>query len=89
MSAQFTHTHRYPTSSSRSLQSTAPTSAPTSQPQSATFAPQMTHPLNHQSRISDPDGTATYLRDFNLLAEAAKRAQMACLMRDMEAMGVQ
>lgn len=27
--------------------------------------------------------TAPFLNDFNLVAEAAKRAQMACLMRDM------
>lgn len=27
--------------------------------------------------------TAPFLKDFNLVAEAAKRAQMACLMRDM------
>jgi len=27
--------------------------------------------------------TAPFLKDFSLLAEAAKRAQMACLMRDM------
>jgi hypothetical protein len=28
--------------------------------------------------------TAPYLQGFNLLAEAAKRAEMACLMRDLE-----
>lgn len=28
-------------------------------------------------------GSAPFLKDFNLVAEAAKRAQMACLMRDM------
>jgi len=32
--------------------------------------------------------TSPFLRDFNLVAEAAKRAQMAVLMRDMEAVGL-
>lgn len=30
--------------------------------------------------------TAPFLKDFNLIAEAAKRAQLACLMRDMDDM---
>jgi len=30
--------------------------------------------------------TAPFLQDFSLLAEAAKRAQMACLMRDIDDM---
>lgn len=34
------------------------------------------------------NASAPFLRDFSLLAEAAKRAQMACLMRDMEAVGL-
>lgn len=32
--------------------------------------------------------TDVFLRDLNLVAEAAKRAQMACLMRDMESIGL-
>ncbi|TVY37978.1 hypothetical protein LSUB1_G003409, partial [Lachnellula subtilissima] len=36
----------------------------------------------------DSGGTTPFLRDFNLVAEAAKRAQMAVLMRDMEAVGL-
>ncbi|KAK3370264.1 hypothetical protein B0H63DRAFT_527998 [Podospora didyma] len=31
--------------------------------------------------------TDSFLKDFTLVAEAAKRAQMACLMRDMESIG--
>ena len=32
---------------------------------------------------SGVDESKSYLRDFKLVAEAAKRAQMACLMRDL------
>ena len=34
-----------------------------------------------QQQLGDPSGS--FLRDFNLVAEAAKRAQVACLMRDL------
>jgi hypothetical protein len=34
------------------------------------------------------DSASPFLRDFNLVAEAAKRAQMAVLMRDLEAVGI-
>ncbi|KAL2364715.1 hypothetical protein RJZ56_002379 [Blastomyces dermatitidis] len=32
----------------------------------------------------DAQGTAAFLRDLNLVAEAAKRAQMALIARDLE-----
>jgi len=32
--------------------------------------------------------TAPFLRDFNLVAEAAKRAQVACLTRDLGDVGL-
>lgn len=32
--------------------------------------------------------TAPFLQDFNLVAEAAKRAQMACLERDLGDVGL-
>ena len=32
--------------------------------------------------------TAPFLKDFNLVAEAAKRAQMACLARDLGDVGL-
>jgi hypothetical protein len=32
--------------------------------------------------------TAAYLKDFTLLAEAAKRAEMAVLLRDLESVGL-
>jgi len=32
--------------------------------------------------------TAPFLRDFSLIAEAAKRAQMACLARDLGDVGL-
>lgn len=81
-SASFTSsskTRHYPISSNTAAQ----TSAPTSHPRLSHAQPVSNH------HLSDPEGTAPYLREFNLLAEAAKRAQMAVLMRDMEAMGVQ
>ena len=37
---------------------------------------------------SDPTASTPFLRDFNLVAEAAKRAQMAVLMRDLGDLGV-
>jgi len=68
----------------------APTSAPKSQLASASTAPPpYTTRDTSTHHLSDPEGTTPYLRDFNLLAEAAKRAQMAVLMRDMEGLGVQ
>lgn len=43
------------------------------------------HPAPPQrASAGQPTATAPFLRDFNLVAEAAKRAQMAVLMRDME-----
>ncbi|TGO35829.1 hypothetical protein BHYA_0145g00310 [Botrytis hyacinthi] len=65
-----------PSKSSSSSSSSGPTSAP--QPP-APQAPQ---------RSSSQDETSPFLKDFNLVAEAAKRAQMACLMRDMESCGL-
>jgi hypothetical protein len=37
-----------------------------------------------EQSTNDQTATMPFLRDFNLVAEAAKRAQMAVLMRDME-----
>ncbi|TVY92110.1 hypothetical protein LAWI1_G002519, partial [Lachnellula willkommii] len=61
-------------------------SGPT-QHQQAQAAPQQ---QNQQTAAGSGDsgGTTPFLRDFNLVAEAAKRAQMAVLMRDMEAVGL-
>ncbi|KAL1960625.1 hypothetical protein VTO42DRAFT_7204 [Malbranchea cinnamomea] len=35
-----------------------------------------------------PTATAPFLRDFNLVAEAAKRAEMAIMMRDLESVSL-
>lgn len=48
-------------------------------------APQQQQQQAPQSSRQD---TSSFLRDFNLVAEAAKRAQMAVLMREMEAVGL-
>jgi len=44
-----------------------------------------TQPLSSSSSASSTDA---FLRDFTLVAEAAKRAQMAVLMRDFEGVGL-
>ncbi|KAK3685453.1 hypothetical protein B0T22DRAFT_482422 [Podospora appendiculata] len=55
----------------------------------------MNAPSSSASRIVPPQpaqlktpSTDAFLKDFTLVAEAAKRAQMACLMRDMEGVGL-
>ncbi|OAX83635.1 hypothetical protein ACJ72_02004 [Emergomyces africanus] len=48
---------------------------------SRTHQPASYH-TSHQS--SRGQGTAAFLKDFNLVAEAAKRAQMAVIARDLE-----
>jgi len=70
--------HTYFNSQSTSAQSSAPTSVPTQQQQ----------PQPPQPQQDTTDATSPFLRDFNLVAEAAKRAQMAVLMRDLEAVGI-
>jgi len=62
------------------------------QPQAATvmqpnFMNQQSHPYGHQNQqgmTNNPAATTSFLKDFNLVAEAAKRAQMAVVMRDLE-----
>lgn len=68
---------RHGGASSSAASSTASQSSP-----SQAFVPPQPPQQARQS------GTETFLRDFNLVAEAAKRAQMACLMRDMEGCGL-
>ena len=68
-------------SASSSAQSSGPTSAPQS-------TQQQQPPLQPPPQQMPADSASPFLRDFNLVAEAAKRAQMACLMRDLEAVGI-
>ena len=44
--------------------------------------------VSGQQQQSGATTTAPFLQNFSLVAEAAKRAQMAVLMRDMEACGL-
>ena len=44
------------------------------------------HPLPSRQSSTSSTSSEPYLRDFSLLAEAAKRAQMACMTRDLEEM---
>jgi hypothetical protein len=54
-------------------------------PSTMSSAPQQ---QQQQGQLSSSQDTSPFLRDFNLVAEAAKRAQMAVLMREMEAVGL-
>lgn len=68
-------------SSSSSTATQSSLSGPTSAPQ--------TQEAQQPAPVQRPvDTTSPFLRDFNLVAEAAKRAQMAVLMRDLEAVGI-
>ncbi|KID76305.1 uncharacterized protein G6M90_00g076240 [Metarhizium brunneum] len=74
----------------------APISSPSLAGSSASSSTQQS-PTNAQSSQSVPmlapvqikaPSTETFLRDVNLVAEAAKRAQLACLTRDFEDCGL-
>jgi len=58
-----------------------PSSLSTRQSSSTNIAPPA--PVRVKSASTDP-----FLKDFTLVAEAAKRAQMAVLMREMESVGL-
>ncbi|KAI9795993.1 MAG: hypothetical protein M1833_006569 [Piccolia ochrophora] len=54
-------------------------------PETLQSAPASSHQRGGEN---DPSATSPFLRDLNLVAEAAKRAQMAVLMRDMEGVAI-
>lgn len=54
------------------------------QPALQSFAAQQAYSQPIQRHDSGGAESALYLRDFGLLAEAAKRAQVACVVRDFE-----
>ncbi|KAM0719565.1 hypothetical protein Q7P37_003695 [Cladosporium fusiforme] len=65
---------------------TLSTPAPTSHPEQMPTGPRCSVSEQYNGQRGDGGGapaTTPFLQDFNLVAEAAKRAQMACLMRDM------
>lgn len=81
--------------------SSAPLPSPSAQQPASYFGSQPSH--MQQQRMSSrqqqtshvgqrpaggPSETAHFLQDFNLIAEAAKRAQMACLSRDLGEVGL-
>ncbi|KAG7288571.1 hypothetical protein NEMBOFW57_004924 [Staphylotrichum longicolle] len=68
-----------PRSASTSTQSSAMSS--TQQSPSSKIVPPVPAPTKAPS-------TDVFLKDFTLVAEAAKRAQMAVLMRDFESVGL-
>ncbi|CAL5867966.1 uncharacterized protein PFLUO_LOCUS2189 [Penicillium psychrofluorescens] len=65
----------------------APGNAQPVPPSGAALVPQpgtdhyYAHPMNG---VGGPTATAPFLQDFSLVAEAAKRAQMSIVMRDLE-----
>jgi hypothetical protein len=55
------------------------------------YSTQQNHPFGHQPHQgmpNNPAATTSFLNDFNLVAEAAKRAQIAVVMRDLEAVSL-
>ena len=59
----------------------APMQSPQHAPPQQSSMQSSQQPLPQPAHLGDPSGS--FLRDFNLVAEAAKRAQIAVLMRDM------
>jgi len=78
--SQHQQSHFTKSSSNPNTQQPAQTAQSTYQQQ---IPAQQTQPSHQQQNNASP-----FLRDFNLVAEAAKRAQMAVLMRDLEAVGL-
>ncbi|KAK4200712.1 hypothetical protein QBC40DRAFT_173249 [Triangularia verruculosa] len=70
------------TSTSSSTQQSPFTSSSSAATSSSKIAPPPRQPVPKTSS-TDP-----FLKDFTLVAEAAKRAQMAVLMRDFESVGL-
>lgn len=66
--------------------------APTSQPPQQARIPQSQMQTGYVGQrgggVGGAPETAPFLQDFNLVAEAAKRAQMACLARDLGDVGL-
>ncbi|TPX15774.1 uncharacterized protein E0L32_000108 [Thyridium curvatum] len=70
----------------------APISSPRTHQTSAATTSARTSPANKMAppppaAMSSPS-TDAFLKDFTLVAEAAKRAQMAVMMRDFESVGL-
>ncbi|RDW82083.1 hypothetical protein BP6252_03195 [Coleophoma cylindrospora] len=98
------HSHPYATRSQTSSTSSSTSASHTNSSYFAPTSAAATHHQQHQMQsnygmqpapsqqqaqaMGGQQATSPFLRDFNLVAEAAKRAQMACLMRDMEAVGL-
>lgn len=76
----------------------APLSSPTQRtqtaashwPQAATkgYAASAPAPRQQSKQAAAPPSTDAFLKDFTLVAEAAKRAQVAVMVRDFESIGL-
>ncbi|KAK4169199.1 hypothetical protein QBC43DRAFT_284450 [Cladorrhinum sp. PSN259] len=77
--------------SSRYTTTRQSTSTMPSQHQSPSMRMKMVSPQPSHNKSSSASATSTdaFLQDFTLVAEAAKRAQMAVMMRDFESIGLQ
>jgi hypothetical protein len=56
--------------------------------QGPSLVPVSSAPPQDRKEPGGPTATAPFLRDFNLVAEAAKRAQMSIVMRDLESISL-
>lgn len=72
---------------SSSLAATAGSSAASSTRQSPANVAQAAAPAPPPAQIKTPS-TDAFLKDFTLVAEAAKRAQVAVMVRDFESCGI-
>lgn len=70
-------------SSSSSMASSSAGSAQQQSPATAAFVPAAPAPAQAKTPSTDP-----FLKDFTLVAEAAKRAQVAVMVRDFEEVGI-
>lgn len=66
----------------------APISSPTTTQQSTGFQPPPAQIASPQPVPVKTPSTDAFLKDFTLVAEAAKRAQMAVMMREFESVGL-
>ncbi|EXF78724.1 hypothetical protein COL5a_009505 [Colletotrichum fioriniae] len=72
----------------------APIQSPKRQDSTSSISSSSSHMSTNQMMApaqpngQQPPSTEAFLRDFTLVAEAAKRAQMAVMMRDFESCGL-
>ncbi|KAK1148732.1 hypothetical protein N8T08_008617 [Aspergillus melleus] len=82
------HLRQQPHTAETGSSGLAPAAAAAAAAECQTSAPALQHSTSHYPHqiegAGGPTATAPFLRDFSLVAEAAKRAQMSVVMRDLE-----